>query len=99
MAIDLDKLEQKFRQFFDKETEESFNEWLASKIKVEPSPEQDAVRFAEWVEDNGWWSDYWLLTDGSETKEKFWNNDSANPKNLTTEMLYQLFKIKINNNE
>ena len=43
MAIDLDKLEQKFRQFFDKETEESFNEWLASKIKVEPSPEQDKL--------------------------------------------------------
>ncbi len=52
---------------------------------------QDAIGFAEWADDNGWWYDRWILTDGSETKEKVWNNDSANPVNFTTEQLYELY--------
>lgn len=69
-------------------TEEALNK-IVETAKQEARTE--AIAFAEWVEENEWWFDYWICQDESETKNKSWNNDSTTPKNLTTEQLYNLF--------
>ncbi len=57
-------------------------------IMMDEYAKQMSIGFAEWIEEKLWWFDYWIMQDGSETKNKVWNNDSANPVNYSTEQLY-----------
>ena len=78
----------------EKETTVFNEEKINTQIEKLEYAKQEAIGFAEWADDNGWWRE---VPDFDGTAEKLWSKTSSCWENITTEQLYELYlKSKTN---